>query len=151
MSPLHHSVLLREAQASPLARSVHSTQVAKVSRHQVSRHKVAKESWFSLSAYSAPSAVKASAVQGEETGGVACATHSKQRGAKKQRRGTRRRGNAKRIWIPASPRPCLSYLRVPISSHLVSPRLRVSPLHLALSPCPRVPPAVSLPNACAFS
>jgi hypothetical protein len=57
------------------------TQAAKVSRHQVSRHKIVKEPWFSLSACSAPSAVKASAAQGEETGGIACATHSKQRGA----------------------------------------------------------------------
>ena len=42
MSPLHHSVLLREAQAFPLARSLHSTQVTKVSRHPVSRHKVSR-------------------------------------------------------------------------------------------------------------
>jgi hypothetical protein len=33
-------------------------------------------------ACSAPSAVKASALQGEEIGGIACVTHSKQRGAR---------------------------------------------------------------------
>ena len=66
---------LREAQAFPLARSLHSL---KPQRYRDT--KIAKEPWFSLSAYSAPSAVKASASQGEETSGIACATHSKRQG-----------------------------------------------------------------------
>ncbi len=62
---------LREAKAFPLARSLHSL---KSQRYRDT--KIAKESWFSLSACSVPSAVKASASKGKESGGIACATHS---------------------------------------------------------------------------
>jgi len=66
------------------------TQAAKVSRHQ-DRQGILVFTLCVLGGCSsrfgiyytprAPSAVKASASQGEETGGIACATHSKQRGA----------------------------------------------------------------------